>query len=68
MYILQAVQDAREDLRLHDNLSEVHGVLRDLGQAAADLALEGGVDVRDILGQQSDRTGVNNLIIQNNNE
>lgn len=66
MYILQAVQDAREDLRLHDHFGEVHGVLRNLGQTAADLALEGGVDVRDILGQQSDRTGINNLIVQNN--
>ena len=35
--VLQAEQDAREDLGLHDHFGQVHAVLGDLRQAAADL-------------------------------
>mmetsp|Transcript_9509 Transcript_9509/g.11726 ORF Transcript_9509/g.11726 Transcript_9509/m.11726 type:complete len:276 (-) Transcript_9509:538-1365(-) len=57
--VLQAVENAREDLSLDDDLGEVDGVLGDLSEALAHLALELSVRVGDKGGEVGDGTLVN---------
>mmetsp|Transcript_105911 Transcript_105911/g.236421 ORF Transcript_105911/g.236421 Transcript_105911/m.236421 type:complete len:389 (+) Transcript_105911:6-1172(+) len=62
--VLEAMEDTGEDLSLYHDLRQVHGVLRDLSQARADLALEGCIVVGDVLGKERDRARVHNCLGQ----
>ena len=62
VHIFQTVEDAGENLSLNDNFRKVNGVLRNLSQAGADLALELGIWVRNQGSQVRDSTVVNNVL------
>mmetsp|Transcript_20429 Transcript_20429/g.43578 ORF Transcript_20429/g.43578 Transcript_20429/m.43578 type:complete len:343 (+) Transcript_20429:3-1031(+) len=57
--VLEAMKNPGEDFGLDDDFGEVDGVLCDLGEAAADLALQLGIIVGDVLGQERDGASVN---------
>lgn len=60
--ILKAVQDTGEDFGFNNNFSEVDGVLGDLSEALADIALKLGVWVGDKCSQVGDSTLVNDCL------
>ena len=57
--VLEAVQDAREDFGLNDNLSQIDGVLGDLSEALADVAVKLSIGVADKSGEVWHGTLVN---------
>mmetsp|Transcript_41477 Transcript_41477/g.96140 ORF Transcript_41477/g.96140 Transcript_41477/m.96140 type:complete len:203 (-) Transcript_41477:222-830(-) len=58
------MQDARENVRLNNNLCQIHRVLGNLREAGANLALERSVWMRDVLGQQSHRARIDHSLGQ----
>jgi len=60
--VLQAVEDAGEDLSLHDHFSKVNGVLGDLGEALADVTLKLGIGMRDKSGEVGNGTLVDDCL------
>jgi hypothetical protein len=62
--VLQAVQDSGEDLSLNNNLSQVDGVLGDLGKALADIPFKLGIRVGDQSGQVGNGTLVNDSLCE----
>mmetsp|Transcript_33060 Transcript_33060/g.67673 ORF Transcript_33060/g.67673 Transcript_33060/m.67673 type:complete len:251 (-) Transcript_33060:260-1012(-) len=62
--VLQAMQDTWEDLGLHNNLGQIHRMLGNLSQAAANLTLERCIVVRDVLCQEGHGTCIHHGLCQ----